>query len=354
MSDFITELRREVVGGHATHRRRTARSTRMRRWRPALAGAAALAALLVVVVLAVRSVEAPEPAGEPRVVEVVRLGGFPIDGVFAGGSLWVISAEPSELLRIDPGTRRVVARIPVDGIVDDIAAGDGALWLRTAGTNDDGTRLSRIDLRSNRVVAGFDAAPGDALVVSGGVLWSDRRSAPIGVDRIDPGSGAVTGRVGFRHIDRLALAGDVLWAVAQNGTVASIDPASRRILHRWSQLAPSDAMAISSQAIAADPAGAWVLSTEKAAIFRLEGERVMRTLEIDSTAQAILAATADGLWIATGDELRSRFQVARLDPATGRETASVDVGPHRPRALIPVAGGLWVVAADGTAVLIET
>ena len=35
-------------------------------------------------------------------------------------------------------------------------------------------------------------------------------------------------------------------------------------------------------------------------------------------------------------------------------TAVVDVGRHPPQALVPVRGGLWVVAGDGTAVLIET
>ena len=32
----------------------------------------------------------------------------------------------------------------------------------------------------------------------------------------------------------------------------------------------------------------------------------------------------------------------------------MDLGEHRPQALVPVAGGLWVVCGDGTAVLIET
>ena len=49
MSDFVTELRREVVGAHAPHRVSAVR-TRRRRRRPILAGAVALAALLFAVV----------------------------------------------------------------------------------------------------------------------------------------------------------------------------------------------------------------------------------------------------------------------------------------------------------------
>ena len=32
----------------------------------------------------------------------------------------------------------------------------------------------------------------------------------------------------------------------------------------------------------------------------------------------------------------------------------MDLGAHRPQALVPVPGGLWAVCGDGTAVLIDT
>ena len=355
MSDFITELRREVVGAHATHYRRSPRASRMRRWRPALTGAVALAALVVALVIVVRSIPQSEPSGEPRVVKVLRLGGIPVDGVLAAGALWVTDSTRAQVVRIDLRTRRVAARIRLTGNVDEIAAGDGGLWVRTYGMHGDDTRLSRIDPHSNRVVAGFVAAPGSPLAVGGGAIWADRRLVPPeGIERIDAARGTVTRRVAFRDIDGIAVANGVVWAIAHNGTVARIDAASGRIERRWSQLAASDATADSSKAIVADAAGAWVLSTEQAAIFRLEAERVTRKLEIDSSAQPILAATAGGLWIAAGDALRGQHRVVRIDPASGEETASVDVGAARPRALLPVAGGLWVVRGDGTAVLIDT
>ena len=50
MSDFVTELRREVVGAHATHHVAAARTRRRRRRAASSAGAVALAALLVAVV----------------------------------------------------------------------------------------------------------------------------------------------------------------------------------------------------------------------------------------------------------------------------------------------------------------
>jgi hypothetical protein len=360
VSDLLTELRREVVGAHAKHQRRSVRSARLRAWRPLFAGAAALAVVLVTIVVALRSVPPPEPSSEPRVVEVVRIGGIPVDGVLAAGALWVADSERSEVVRIDPGTRRVVARIRLTGNVADIAAGEDGLWVRAGGGDEDGdlqawSRLSRIDPRSNRVVATFEVPPGWPLAVGGGAVWADRRLVPPeGIARIDATSGAVTGQIALRDTEGLAVASGVVWAITLNGTVARIDEASGRIARRWPLLAPSASTAETSKAIAPDAGGAWVLSAELDAIFRLEGERVTRKLAIDTSAEPILARARDGLWIAATDEVRGRHRVARIDPASGKETAVVDLGAHRTRALVPVAGGLWVISGDGTAVLIET
>ena len=90
-----------------------------------------------------------------------------------------------------------------------------------------------------------------------------------------------------------------------------------------------------------------MLSNEHDAIFRLEGKRVTRRLEIDTSAQATLTRTRGGLWFAAGDTLRGHHRLVRIDPASGKETASVYLGEHRPQALVPVAGGLWAVCGDG-------
>ena len=55
----------------------------------------------------------------------------------------------------------------------------------------------------------------------------------------------------------------------------------------------------------------------------------------------------------TSDEPQASA-VDRIDPRTGKVTATVQLGTHYPRALVPVRGGLWVIAGDGTAVLIDT
>ena len=69
MSDYISELRRDLVGAAAREQGRgragrVARPLRPRAWsRPALAGALAIAAVLVAVVLTLTTGRAPAAAG---------------------------------------------------------------------------------------------------------------------------------------------------------------------------------------------------------------------------------------------------------------------------------------------------
>jgi hypothetical protein len=355
MSDFIAELRREVVGAHGAHQRRSRRASRVRRRRPALTGAVAFAALVVAIVLAVRSLPRPEPSGEPRVLKVLRLGGIPVDGVLAGGSIWVSDTSGNQIVRIDVAKRRVVARIPLGASPEEVAAGPAGVWARGTRANAAVTMLSRVDPRAGRVARGIDEPGGSALAVGADTVWISRRfNTPERIDGLDPASGRITRRVAVTDTDALALAGGTLWTIQHDGTVIRIDEASGRIARRWPQLAPSSASGDSTEAIVADATGAWILSTSKAVIYRLQGDRMVQQIPVDEAAEPILARSGRALWTVTGDQASGRYRLSRLDPASGELTASVDVGPHRPRTLIPVPGGLWVVGADGTAVLLDT
>lgn len=355
MSDFVTELRREVVTAHAQHHVAAVR-TRRRRRRPILAGAVALAALLVAVVWALRSIPPPERTAEPRVVKVLRIGGDPIDGTFAAGSLWVADVRRHRVVRIDPERRRVVGEVALDDGPDEIAGDDRAVWARAEGVDRAVTlsRLWRIDPGSGRVTAARTTEGYcNALAVTGGTAWMTNTEGSVG-DTIDRLSAAAmpSRRIPFAGGSGLAPGGRWLWVVSKEGTVARINARTARIAHRWTRLAPSG-NGDASEAIVADPRGAWLLSAGQGRILRLGGDRVTRVLRIDDNVRPILANSGGGLWIVTSDDPTSS-RIARVDPRTGAVTATVELGKHYPRALVPARGGLWVIAGDGTAVLVDT
>ena len=357
MSDFLTELRREVVGAHATHQRRSARSARARRWRPALAGAAALAALLVAVVIAVRSLPAPEPTAS------------------RGWSRWCASAA-SRSTGCSPAARCGWPTPSAPRWCGSIRT-RGGWWRGSAMTgNVEGHR------RGGRTACGCAPRAGATWTTAGCRGSTRARTAVADVVVTAPGtrspsaaerSGPTAGSCHRRGSTRIDAASRRGHAPASPSGTPTGSPSRTASCGRSPRTAPSpdrrgqraDPAALAAAGGVgrdrrrqrdhrADAAGAWVLSTEQGAIFRLEGERITRKLAIDASAKPVLAATRGGLWVAAGDELRGRHRVVRIDPASGKETATVDLGAHRPQALVPVPGGLWVVCGDGTAVLIKT
>jgi DNA-binding SARP family transcriptional activator/DNA-binding beta-propeller fold protein YncE len=86
-----------------------------------------------------------------RAAETIPLGGAcgPLGITTGFGSVWVVCYWREELLRIDPRTRRIVARIPIGRGPLGVSTGAGSVWV----TNRDSRSVSRIDPRSNTTVA---------------------------------------------------------------------------------------------------------------------------------------------------------------------------------------------------------
>jgi virginiamycin B lyase len=85
------------------------------------------------------------------------------------GAVWVLNQTDGSVSRIDPETNKLVASIEVGvpGPGGDIAAGEGAVWVRA--TN---VLLSVIDPKTNQVVQRFGPAQGSGAVRAGnGNVW---------------------------------------------------------------------------------------------------------------------------------------------------------------------------------------
>jgi hypothetical protein len=345
MTDFLTELRGELLDAHASRRRKGRGQRAVGTFRsgvPRGLAVAAVAGALVAAALVFR-VMLPPPSGAPRVVDVIRLGGNPTDAVLADGSVWVSDFAGRRVIRLEPGNRRVVARIAVSGQPVALAAGAGQTWVRAA-VGDRGVVTRVGSDRSARVGFGATLAAGQDAV------WAaDVELGPERLQRIDAGTGRLSGRVGMRGVYALASGGDALWAVAAGGTVVQLDARSGAVRARWPAIAISSGSAV--PAIAADADGAWVLRVGQGAdsqAIRLEGNRITRHLPIPSSARPLLAEAPDGLWSVDEDVIHHRSSAIRLDPETGSVTARVDLGSRNPTALLPVGREIWIAASDGT------
>jgi serine/threonine-protein kinase len=81
--------------------------------------------------------------------------------------VWVLDNRDNAVVRIDPRTNRVVAKLRVGHAPAGIAASRGVIWVANAG---DGT-VSRIDAKSDRVVSTIKVGsdPSDLAAGEGGV-----------------------------------------------------------------------------------------------------------------------------------------------------------------------------------------
>jgi len=173
----------------------------------------------------VATVAMPRPCGVP---------------VVAHDSIWVANCSDQSLYRIDRQTATVAATIPT-GLADrsgelSVAAGAGAIWLLT----DAAGILSRIDPRTNTVVAKIEVAPNSfaaAFDANSDSVWVTNTGArgatgPGSVQRIDPATNKVVATIPVGPRPRFLTAGEgAIWTLNQgHGTISRVDPKTNAVV----------------------------------------------------------------------------------------------------------------------------
>ena len=356
MSDYVSELRRDLVEAaerqaHRGRAGRTSRSLHPRAWSPtALAGAAAVAAAIVAVVVTLTTLApAPKPS-DSKIVATVHLGGQPQDAVLASGSLWIADFE-GRVLRLDPATHRVRARIGVGGTPRSIAAGGGAVWVisNDSETGATSSHLVKLDARSGRVLARMPTKSyGGSLAFGAGGLWLYTTERRGDVERIDPDSFQRTAFFPFETGKGLAVAANTVWTL-QNRSVLQIDPVTGRV----SRIGGITSLVSDGDgAVLADRDGAWITGAVDGVLWRIEGGRVTRRIAVGALA-GVIAETGSAIWVSASRTLQDGNEVVRVDPEDGKVVQRIDFGYRVPKALVPVGKDLWVITSGGEAMLVS-
>ncbi|HEY7618317.1 MAG TPA: PQQ-binding-like beta-propeller repeat protein [Solirubrobacteraceae bacterium] len=347
--DFITRLGRELRQAADREEQRSARAravltAQARAPRVARIPAVAVLVLGAILLVAVYIYAAtrPEPAKPPpgpRVVARLQPGGA-LDQVAAGfGSAWVIDGTNDRLLRMDPATRRVTARIPLRAAIA-VAVGRDAVWVGER-IND----LVRIDPRTNgitRIALARGAFSGGAPVPIGDVVWV------VGADRalrLDTRSYRITKAIrvaptGYSVRGGTVLGGD-LWVLASNRQIVRFD--GRTGARKESFPAPFAGafgafgnalyLADDNQVVRLDPATGHV-------VWRVPADDYGAA----AAARGLLWADAPG---SNGDRL------VAADPRTGRLVASVPLDEFSVTSMERVGSELWLTTAGGHLVIVR-
>jgi DNA-binding SARP family transcriptional activator len=235
-----------------------------------------------------------------RITGTLGVGSVILDVAVAGGSVWLTTPDPA-LLRVDPLGMQVLTRIPLSGapffvdprfrapgVTPRVAVGAGSLWL----TNRRGLRSAagglvlRLDPETGAVVARiavpgapYDIAAGDAgvWIVSSGAAAADRLDAVSpAVSKIDTATNRVGASVKLEiEAYRLAVSRDAVWVpMVGSDALWRIDALAKR-------RAAVVAVGYHPMGVAVGGDAIWVTSILETAIRRVDPEtnRVVATIE---------------------------------------------------------------------------
>ena len=195
----------------------------------------------------------------PRVAARIEVA-EPIGVAAGGGSVWVASFADDAVVRIDPETKRVVARIPVGKGPIGVGYGAGSAWS----ADWSGGTVTRIDPATNRAVATIEVGDGPEGVAWGhGSLWTSNKSGS--VSRVDPATN--------REVARIEVAPELRYLAATATPSGSRASTSRRCTgstRRRTRLCARSPPGQAPRASRRERGSLWVASYDTAEVLELD------------------------------------------------------------------------------------
>ena len=346
--------------------------------------AVGLAVALVVLVVAGRLQQqtlAPQPLthAPPRtaaptttippapVATSIRVGAGMVALAAGEGGVWALRRQGS-LLRIDPGSNQVTARIRIPRSADfygsGFALGAGALWIGG------GDRTVRVDAGTGRVAGSVRML--DVQAATADRLWSctpPRQGRPGHLIGVNPQTLAQTARVQLpRCPAALAAEPSTLWALDESGRrLLRVPAAGGRVTKVSLPVATFDVLpgeSGSAAQVAVGEGAVWVLGGEVETPTRLGARvgvgvvridprtaRVTAVTVLDSfdTAWLALAVGAGGVWVGGAQHLGRvpSLVVDRIDPRSGRLVGAFTLATTTEGLLVAGHGSLWFARLGG-------
>ena len=167
--------------------------------------------------------------------EVARVAAAPANsegGITVGaGSVWMV-AKPGRLVRIDPATNAVVGGVDVPAGAENVAFGDGAVWVTSFAEG----RLLRVDPKAMQVVATVAVGPKPRfLTVGAGAVWTLNQGDGT-ITRVDVASGRVVATIACGIPGpggEISFGEGGVWATVYDVPLTEVDPATNRVVRQW-------------------------------------------------------------------------------------------------------------------------
>ena len=196
-----------------------------------------------------------------QIAAKIQVGRDPV-GITSGfGNIWVANRADGTVSRIDPATNRVATTVKVGGNPLNIAAGVGSIWVTDMATG----QVVRLDPATNRPIARIPVGPEpNCIVVDSSAVWVTLYHEARLV-RIDPSANAVVASIPVpRGAGAMAVGPDSLWIANQyDGMVTRVDPRTLSVLATIPLQTRLSGIVVSPDAV-------WVTRYDEASISRID------------------------------------------------------------------------------------
>ncbi len=227
----------------------------------------------------------------------------------AEGAVWVASTNPYAILRIDPVTNKIVARIRIPGeACSGLASGFGSIWTPICGRQ---PSLVRIDAGRNAISATLPIAPAGpeaGIAASDDSVWlvTDNKGTLL---RIDPSTNSVRQRISIAHGSYNPIFGDgIVWVTGiENDVLTAVDASSGKILD-------SIRVGPKPRFLTAGAGSIWTLNQGDGTISRVDekSRHVIATIQLGIPGTGgDIAYGADSVWSSVFD-----LPLTRVDATT--------------------------------------
>jgi YVTN family beta-propeller protein len=272
----------------------------------------------------------------PGPVQTIRVGQAPYNVAYGFGALWV--AIDHAVVRIDPTTRVVNARIDVGGRPWGMEVAENVLWVG----NDDNHTIAAVDPATNTVSRRIvvDGSP-VGVAVGGGAIWAANHDDGR-VWRLDPATGRVlsVAHVGDAH-EFIGYSEGRVWVASEDGTVGQLDSATGVVTKTINLGAGADV-----DYLGFSQGSVWATAYKASALFRIDAAsgKIAQRFPIYAGPQGVVD-DGHSLWLA----FYKAGAVLRLDRVSGAIRARFSVG-RLPRGLTVAAGSVWVANSGASTI----
>ena len=261
---------------------------------------------------------------------------------FGEGSLWV--ADSHGLVRIDPATNAVVARIAGPAGSDDVVFADGSVWYDSW----EGGTVARVDPQTNAIVATIPVGGGpEGMTVTPGSIWVASHYS-WAVDRIDTATNSVVATI---HMPGAAAPANGPQEIATTLTGVWVGlPATNHVIRidpQTNAVVAEISAGVSCGGLAADPSAVWITNGGCGGRSIAKIDPATNAIAFSGVIGDMVVATdpviADGSVFFRVQSITSGLE--RVDPATDKVTGSLEI-PNLPSDdggfIAYGAGSLWV------------